>query len=170
MDETVISKNNTGITAGLFGSVWGLACPEPNYVGDRFLGLLYVKTATLNQLGESTMIAKKKLRTVKVGSLLLDSKNARIPAGRRSDDERALVHELVEREDVRGLGASIAKLGLFPNERLVVMPQGRRYVVLEGNRRVAAVKLLINPELAATDAEVKYFRGLSTKASPELLT
>lgn len=101
--------------------------------------------------------------SVKAGSLLLDSKNSRIPAERRSDDQRQLLHELLEREDIRGLASKIAKLGLFPNERLVVMSEGRRYIVLEGNRRLAAIRLLINPDLAPTDASVKYFRNLSVK-------
>lgn len=115
------------------------------------------------------MAQKAISKTIKVGSLLLDSKNARIPADRRSDDQRALLHALVQHEDVRGLAASIAKLGLFPNERLVVIPTGRRFVVLEGNRRLAAIWLLLNPELAETSTQVKYFRGLSAKASlPEL--
>lgn len=102
---------------------------------------------------------------IKVGSLLLDSKNTRIPADRRSEDQRALLHALIEHEDVRELAASIAKLGLFPNERLVVMPAGRWFIVLEGNRRLAAIRLLLNPELAETSTQVKYFRGLSAKAS-----
>jgi hypothetical protein len=71
---------------------------------------------------------------------------------------------LLEHEDVRGLASSITKLGLFPNERLVVVPSGRRYVVLEGNRRLAAIKLLLAPEMAPDDASVRYFRKLSDKA------
>lgn len=104
-------------------------------------------------------------RTIKVGSLLLDAKNTRIPPDRRSENQRALLHELVEHEDVRGLAASIAKLSLFPNERLVVMPTGRRFVVLEGNRRLAAIRLLLNPELAETSTQVRSFRALSATAS-----
>jgi hypothetical protein len=108
-------------------------------------------------------------KTVSVGSLLFDSRNTRIPANRRSVEQRALLHELVQHEEVRELAASIAKLGLFPNERLVVMPEDRRYIVLEGNRRLAAIKLLLSPELAETSSQVKHFRSLSAKASlPEL--
>jgi len=103
--------------------------------------------------------------TVKTGSLQLDAHNARIPADRRSTDQRQLLHELLEHEDVRSLAASIAKLGLFPNERLVVVADGRRYTVLEGNRRLAAIRLLINPELAPSDAQVRYYRNLSAKAN-----
>lgn len=105
-------------------------------------------------------------KTVAVGSLRLDPKNTRIPADRRSDEQRALLHELLETEDVKALAASIAKMGLFPNERMVVMPAdvGRGYVVLEGNRRLAAIKLLLNPEQARTDREVKTFRSLAANA------
>jgi hypothetical protein len=103
--------------------------------------------------------------TVKTGSLLLDSKNTRIPSDRRSDDQRRLIQELLEKEDVKELAASIAKLGLFPNERLLVLATDRHYVVLEGNRRLAAIKLLLNPGLAPTDALVSYFRKLSDRAN-----
>ncbi len=91
--------------------------------------------------------------------------NTRIPEERRSEDQRRLLHELLEHEDVKELASSISKLGLFPNERLIVMGSGRSYIVLEGNRRLAAIKLLLNPELAPTDAQVKYFRKLSAKVN-----
>ena len=101
---------------------------------------------------------------VKVGSLLLDPKNTRIPADNQSDSQRQLLHQLLEHEDVKKLASSIAKLGLFANERFVVLPYGRRFVVLEGNRRLAAIKLLLNPELAPSPAQVRYFRALSAKS------
>lgn len=102
--------------------------------------------------------------TLKTGSLLLDSKNTRIPSDRRSEDQRRLLQELLENEDVKDLASSIANLGLFPNERLLVMAAGRHFIVLEGNRRLAAIKLLLNPGLAPTDSLVAYFRKLSDKA------
>ncbi|WP_200861551.1 ParB N-terminal domain-containing protein [Methylohalobius crimeensis] len=101
---------------------------------------------------------------VKVGSFLFDSKNTRIPADRRSDNQRQLLHELLAHEDIKSLAASISKHGLFKNERLIVMSTGRRYIVLEGNRRLAAIKLLLNPELAPTPSQVRSFRKLSSKA------
>lgn len=101
---------------------------------------------------------------LKIGSILLDPKNPRIPAERRSDDQRALIRELLEHEDIRTLASSIAARGVYPHERLIVVQEGRRFVVLEGNRRVAAVKLLLNPQLAPTTAQVRSFRLLSEKA------
>lgn len=109
------------------------------------------------------MAQSAKSGTVKTGSLLLDSRNTRIPEDRRSEDQRQLLHVLLEHEDVRGLAASIAKLGIFAHERLLVMPSGKRFIVLEGNRRLAAIKLLLSPELAASESDVKYFRKLSAK-------
>ena len=110
------------------------------------------------------MTTESRSASVKAGSLLLDPKNTRIPSERRSNDQRRLLHELLEHEDVTTLASSIAKRGLFPNERLVVVANGRRYTVLEGNRRLAAIKLLLNPELAPTERQVKYFRRLSMSA------
>ena len=109
-------------------------------------------------------------RTLKTGGLLLDPRNTRIPPELRTADQRALLHALIEHEDVRGLAASIARLGLFPNERLVVIPSNRRHIVVEGNRRLAAIKLLLNPELAATKREVTYFRRLSGQTNLTALT
>lgn len=105
-----------------------------------------------------------KATTRKAGSLLLDPKNARIPRERRSDSQRALLHELLAHQDVRKLAKSIAKLGLFPSERLVVTPEGRRWVVLEGNRRLAAIKLLLNPDLAPAKRQVTELRRWAGQA------
>ncbi len=109
------------------------------------------------------MPTESKSTTIKSGSLLLDPKNSRIPPDRRSEDQRQLLHELLEHEDIKGLASSISKLGLFPNEKLIVIVSGRRFIVLEGNRRLAAIKFLINPELAPTVSLVKRFRVYSAK-------
>lgn len=105
---------------------------------------------------------------VKVGNLLLDPRNTRLAMAYQTGDQRALLHELIKHEDVGSLAKSIAKLGLFPHERLVVMREGVRYVVLEGNRRLAAIKLLLTPELAQTPAQVRMYRKLaqSTDVAP----
>lgn len=110
-------------------------------------------------------MADYQTKRMKVGSLLLDPMNSRIPEGRRSDDQRALLHELVEHDEVVPLAKSIAQLGLLPNERLVVMPSGGRFfTVLEGNRRLAAIKLLLNPELAQKTSDVSTARRAARSA------
>ena len=43
-------------------------------------------------------------------------------------------------------------------------------MVLEGNRRLAAIKLLLTPELAEKPARVTHYRKLARKAKAELPT
>ena len=43
---------------------------------------------------------------------------------------------------------SIGENGFFPGEAIVVTPANGKYTVLEGNRRLAALKLLQDPDLA----------------------
>lgn len=109
-------------------------------------------------------------RRVKVGNLLLDPRNTRLPTAYQTGDQRALLHDLNKHEDVGTLAKSIAKLGLFPHERMVVMREGRRYVVLEGNRRLAAIKLLLTPDLAQTPAQVRMYRRLARRIDLAPLT
>jgi hypothetical protein len=55
---------------------------------------------------------------------------------------------LWEAMDVRELVQSIAASGFFPHEALIVAEEDGRHVVIEGNRRLAAVKILRNPAIA----------------------
>jgi hypothetical protein len=50
--------------------------------------------------------------------------------------------------DVRELVQSIAASGFFPHEALIVAIEQQKKIVIEGNRRLAAVKVLLNHELA----------------------
>src|SRR5437762_13114029 len=44
---------------------------------------------------------------------------------------------------------SIAASGFWPQEPLIVAKEKGKWVVIEGNRRLAAVRVLTNPKLAA---------------------
>ena len=85
---------------------------------------------------------------VDINYLLLDLENYRIPT-RREDQESALKY-LFASEDVIGAMKSILKHGYFDNEVPIVTPASKTggdqtYVVLEGNRRVSALKALRDP-------------------------
>lgn len=89
-----------------------------------------------------------------VGQLLFDDQNPRLATdgGDRSQD--SLVKVLWEEMAVDEIAYSIQKNGFFPQERLFVIPGRPRagsptYVVVEGNRRLAAVKLLLDEDLRA---------------------
>lgn len=87
------------------------------------------------------------IETLALGSLQLDLTNYRIPTKR--DDEASAIAYLVESEDVIGAARSILRGGYFDNEIPIVVKEGDRSVVLEGNRRVCALKCLAAPTLAA---------------------
>ncbi len=61
------------------------------------------------------------------------------------DDIIALLWETM---DVRELVLSLSTSGFFPHEPVMVTKEDGRLVVIEGNRRLAAAKLLCDPHLA----------------------
>lgn len=66
--------------------------------------------------------------------------------------EGQIIQILWEAMDVRELVMSIAASGYFKNEPLIVAREKGRNIVIEGNRRLAAVKIILNPQLI--DAEI----------------
>lgn len=87
---------------------------------------------------------------VDLNGLLLDLDNYRIPTHR--DDEAAALKYLFASEDVLGAAKLILRDGYFDNEvPIVISSQGRSdkppYIVLEGNRRVSALKALQDPSV-----------------------
>lgn len=92
-----------------------------------------------------------------VSDLAFDIRNPRLPEFDLTDTtpEAEVIRILWEMMDVRELVMSIAASGFFPHEPLIVAEEGDKNVVIEGNRRLAAVKLLLHPDLAEeVDAEI----------------
>lgn len=92
---------------------------------------------------------------LRIEDLVLDSDNPRIT---HSESQRETLQKVVRDQGGKllKLAESISKYGLSPIERFMVMEvsaKPRRYVALEGNRRVAALKLLSNPA-AMTDITI----------------
>lgn len=85
--------------------------------------------------------------SIAVGQLLLDTAN---PRHEPVESQRDAIHALVqtERQKLVVLANDIGERGFSPMDRLLAIKDGRRYVVVEGNRRLAAVRLLANPDLA----------------------
>lgn len=86
------------------------------------------------------------LQWLRPDDLLLDVENPRFGLAEASGEPEAL-EILAKRANLRELWDSIAQKGFEPFEPLVAFPRGDKYVVVEGNRRLAAVKTLIAPEL-----------------------
>lgn len=97
-------------------------------------------------------------KEVPVTKLRLDPDNPRLATSVKRPTQAELIAELLRHEDVMTLVKDISKLGYFPNELLVAVKEQSSIIVIEGNRRLAALKLLLNPDLAPAD-EIKKVRA-----------
>lgn len=88
---------------------------------------------------------------VDVGRLTFDKNNPRFTPEKRpeSDAEAAIITQLAATADLAELIQSISASGYIDIEPLIVIGRDDELVVLEGNRRLAALKVLTNPSLAA---------------------
>lgn len=82
-----------------------------------------------------------------VVSLHLDSKNPRLGRETSSRAPREVIQHLFEHDKALEIAQSIAQRGYFPNEPLLAVKENDRYIVVEGNRRLAALKALREPGL-----------------------
>jgi hypothetical protein len=87
---------------------------------------------------------------ISVGNLLLDPANFRIT---KQDSQKATRDALIEEEgrSLVNLAKDIVAIGLSPIDLQLVYEAddgNGNFVVIEGNRRLAAIQLMLNPELA----------------------
>lgn len=101
-----------------------------------------------------------------VSTLLLDHHNPRIPDSGSDLTQRELIADLVENDKVLELAKSIVDNGYYPVEALIIVQEGGKEYVVEGNRRLAALKLLISPEVAPENWE-RRFRALANRIDPK---
>lgn len=107
--------------------------------------------------------AEPPIKKVKVTDLRLDLDNFRFPSAHLSD--QAAMNFLFEEHNVLDVARLILRSGYFDNEIPLVVPESDGYVILEGNRRVSALRALLNPSLVpARQAELQ---RLLKRYSPE---
>ncbi len=82
-----------------------------------------------------------------VEQLHLDPKNPRLPEDKRGADEGELLRFVSTEYAILRIARSIAGHGYFTSEPVIAVREEHRLVVVEGNRRLAAVKVLRSPEL-----------------------
>jgi hypothetical protein len=99
--------------------------------------------------------AKWPIKLLSIRRLLLDPENPRLATGVKRPTQPELIKTLLDHEDVFGLIVNIARLGYFPNEPLVAVKDGANWIAVEGNRRLAALKLLDNPGLAPPEFQAR---------------
>jgi hypothetical protein len=94
--------------------------------------------------------------------LELDPLNPRLPDGMENARQPALLETLAREYELQEIGQSLADNGYFSEEPLVGVPARSpgRWTIVEGNRRLAALKLLAAPD-SAPAAFRKRWRDLS---------
>ena len=89
------------------------------------------------------------IEQVEINKLILDSANVRIPDYIQGEDrQQALLRYLINSEDVLSLVRSFLTEDYIDIKYPVVIKDNGKYVVLEGNRRVSALKVLCDPTSA----------------------
>ena len=81
-----------------------------------------------------------------VSDLAFDIRNPRLAEFDVGESETELIQILWETMDVQELVLSIAASGYFEHEPVIVSQEEGKNIVIEGNRRLAAVKLLLSPQ------------------------
>jgi ParB-like nuclease domain. len=84
-------------------------------------------------------------KRLSVVSLQLDKKNPRLGRETSAQAPGEIVKYLFENDKAMEVAESIARRGFFPNEPLLAIEEGGKYIVVEGNRRLAALKALREP-------------------------
>ncbi|WBO83612.1 hypothetical protein [Hymenobacter yonginensis] len=80
--------------------------------------------------------------------LRLDAQNLRLRSNPVVLSPRNIIQYMFDYEKVLYLARAIALKGYFVNEMPIVVQEGGNYVVIEGNRRITACKVLLDPKLA----------------------
>ena len=104
---------------------------------------------------------------VPIEQLHLDARNPRIEELGEDLDEEKILEILWREYSVDEVAMSIAQNGFFPHEPLFVTEENEKLVVVEGNRRLAAVRLLRQPDLRRR-LQATNLPDISEKAADDL--
>jgi len=85
---------------------------------------------------------------IEIDLIDLDPNNPRIPASLHGKNEEEIIEHLIDTASIIELIDSIGENDFFPGEPIILVENGDRYTVVEGNRRVTALKLLQKPDKA----------------------
>lgn len=102
-------------------------------------------------------------KKIKIQNLMLDLENYRVGY---QDGQPQAIRAIIEEqgEKLKVLARDIIANGLSPIELFMVMPfqnAKKQYVVIEGNRRITAIKLVLNPDLAKDTVLENPFKQMS---------
>lgn len=110
-------------------------------------------------------MARHRDEDIPIAKLILDPNNSR---HRFQNSQREILHWMTHGTGRIGqklltLAKDIVVYGLNPAERVMVIPDASNpaeYTVIEGNRRITAVKLLNRPDIAPTQDSKQRFKKI----------
>ncbi len=112
--------------------------------------------------------SEKEIKFIPVEDLLFDPHNPRLPSVRAGSTDEEVFRYMFDKGNLVDILLSIATQGYFPGEPMLVTPasnQPGKYEVLEGNRRLAALKLLRDPELAPAKTKKETVKQIVEQAT-----
>jgi hypothetical protein len=113
----------------------------------------------------STVPSDAKLGELRLDVLELDSQNPRLPAGMTWKTEKELIEFIAVTYDAIEVARSIVRFGYFPSEPLIVVEKDDgMYLVVEGNRRLVALRILAEPSLADNLDDAPEWRSIAEGA------
>ena len=95
------------------------------------------------------METNKFIKIDDINQFFLDPKNPRLPERLQKTNEKEVYNWMLTDATLIDLMASIAENGFFAGEPILVVAENGKKIVVEGNRRLAAIRLLENPELCS---------------------
>ncbi len=113
----------------------------------------------------------KKKQAIKIENLLVNPNNPRFhPVKTQEEAISVMLKEM--KVKIKTLAKDIVDNGLNPGKFLLVLKaSNRKYIVLDGNRRLTAIKLITNPNIVKLDQKtVQFFKKLKQQFhSPKTL-
>ena len=111
-----------------------------------------------------------KIEFIPVRNLRFDPQNPRLPASVSRRDQAAILNWMLRDASILELMGSIGEKGYFAGEPLLVVPDGGgTHIVVEGNRRLCAASLLLNPESAPIRQKSVVDMSNSARYKPDAL-
>ena len=112
------------------------------------------------------MSNKKQIVRYGAQDLHFDYKNPRLVESGPLRNEDEIITTLWDKMGVNEIVMSILANGFFENEALYAIEEDGKLVVVEGNRRLAAAKVILNPTSTGTNANhyVNSERGIPSVA------
>ncbi|WP_183096779.1 ParB N-terminal domain-containing protein, partial [Brenneria goodwinii] len=107
--------------------------------------------------------------SLSVSNLRLDKENPRIPSYITIRTTKDILNYLFQNERIERLAHKIVEKGFISHDPIYVVKEGENYVVVEGNRRVSALKCLIDPELVPSPAKRRKIELYKNRLGSDLI-